>query len=215
MNDRAQAIELLKQARDILAARLTERVLESAEEILADAQGESYLSEIESIHDEVGVRLVHISQMISNLPAIQEPADDQFSAAYGDEPADVRNDSPEPRSPLALPAPSSTVATQPPVAASFRAFAMAIQLNDVDGAGRQLAGLFSIAPARARECAVVFLKQLRRDPDFLAKARQLRQELATGSNNGAIMLLHECFGLQAMESIGVVQTLRVRISQLD
>ena len=48
MNDRSLAISILQRARDALHARLTERILESQHEIAADAEGGSYLSEIES-----------------------------------------------------------------------------------------------------------------------------------------------------------------------
>ena len=42
MNDRMRAIGILKEAREILALRLQERVLDQSEEILADARGDSY-----------------------------------------------------------------------------------------------------------------------------------------------------------------------------
>jgi hypothetical protein len=59
MNDRARALAILKQAREILMQRLTEQVLENEEEILNDARGESYMGEIDALYDQVGTPLVH------------------------------------------------------------------------------------------------------------------------------------------------------------
>jgi hypothetical protein len=73
MNDRARASDLLRKARAILAERLTERINEQSEELLDDARGDSYMNEIESLYDELGTKLSHVSQMLSNLPA-EEPS---------------------------------------------------------------------------------------------------------------------------------------------
>ena len=84
--------------------------------------------------------------------------------------------------------------------------------NDVDQAGRVLAGLLEVSAERGRECAQRFRDQLRERPQFLHKAMTLRQELASGSINGALILLWECFGLQGMESIAALQTLKARMA---
>ena len=70
MNQRNQAIETLKQARDSLAEQLTERILECREEILDDAAGDSFMGEIEQIYEKFGNRLSHLSSLISSLPAV-------------------------------------------------------------------------------------------------------------------------------------------------
>ena len=49
MSERGKALDVLRQARDLLAQRLTERVLEVEEGLLDDARGDSYLGDIESI----------------------------------------------------------------------------------------------------------------------------------------------------------------------
>mgnify|MGYP006173681061 CR=1 FL=1 len=46
----------------------------------------------------------------------------------------------------------------------------------------------------------------------LAEQGRLRQELAAGSINGALILLWECFGLQGLESIAALQSLRTHLS---
>src|SRR5688500_11860951 len=86
MNDRARALEILKEAKAILAERLTEMVSEQAEEILADARGDSYMNEIESVYEQVGLKLTHVSQMLSNLPAAEtEPQTTTASAQHSRE----------------------------------------------------------------------------------------------------------------------------------
>src|SRR6478672_4535008 len=68
MDDRSRALEILREARDLLAQRLTERVLESGEALLDDARGDSYLGDIEAIYDHFGMKLAHLNQLINNLP---------------------------------------------------------------------------------------------------------------------------------------------------
>ena len=72
MHDRARAISLLQQARDILAERLTERILESRDAILEDALGLAYSSEIDAIQEQIGQRLNHVNLMLNNLPPMEE-----------------------------------------------------------------------------------------------------------------------------------------------
>jgi hypothetical protein len=114
---------------------------------------------------------------------------------------------PAPRSGGAVEAIEDAVST--PV--SFQTFAAQIQAEDIVGAGASLAYLFDISGPRAIRCAEHFLLQLRVDPNFLATAMQLRRELQSGGNNGALMLLYECFGLTGAESVGVYQALKVRL----
>ena len=68
MDRQSLAISILEEARDILSRRLIERVIDSREEILDDARGESYLGEIESLHEQIGARLAHVTQILTNLP---------------------------------------------------------------------------------------------------------------------------------------------------
>jgi len=68
MNDRSIAISILQKARDALSERLTQRVIDAQHEIESDADGSSYLSEIETIYEQLGGRLAHLNAMLSNLP---------------------------------------------------------------------------------------------------------------------------------------------------
>ncbi|MEQ8790460.1 MAG: hypothetical protein RIC55_29460 [Pirellulaceae bacterium] len=223
MNDRARAIALLKQAREMLAERLTERVLDGSDELLDDAAGFSYMGEIEALYEQIGTRLVHVSQMISNLPPVNEPPEgdyvsDESSATATQDIGDGGTESIIVGGPVGLktpglpgPATSDLVhSLRPP---SFQTFATQIQSGDVDGAGRTLAVLFGVDEPRGVQCASIFAERLANEPGFLAKAMQLRKELEKDGINAAIMLLHECFGLNGLECVGVLQTLRANLKQ--
>ena len=101
----------------------------------------------------------------------------------------------------------------PPPVVSFQRFATRIFLGDLDGAALVLAELFELEVGRARKCAQVFYDVVRHNPEVIAKAAQLRRELQAGGYSTALMLLHECFGLQGVESISVMQSLRARIER--
>jgi hypothetical protein len=233
---RNRAIQILTEARDILAERLTERVLDSAEDILADARGESYMNEIDAVYEQVGVKLSHISQMLANLPVDESTAaevknefrtdelDPQNYPVVAEESANHDLVSTPPRPALvgpmyvsapALPPPKTEVET-PPVSeeeASLQRFVLQVQAGDVRAAGKVLAVLFALPDSRALLCAATFAERWRRNPDFISRAMQLRQEVASGTYNGALVLLFECFGLTGIESIGVLQTLQNRLAQ--
>ncbi|MGC3970745.1 MAG: hypothetical protein QM775_26450 [Pirellulales bacterium] len=230
MNERSQAISVLQQARDILAERLTERILESREAILEDALGLSYTSEIDAVQEQIGLRLNNVQMLLNNLPPLEDApvptnedivsAPQQAALAYEPEAvAEAEADDevlPEGTvyyaeaagvtiaSPPALPA--------PPPAITFQSFAERVMANDLEGAGVVLAGLLDVSQNRGRECARRFQEQLAERPQFLQKAMTLRSELAAGSVNGALLLLWECFGLQGLESIAALQSLKTRLS---
>src|SRR5260221_2349450 len=74
MNHRTLAISILQKARDTLSERLTQRVVDSQQDIEDDAEGCSYLSEIETIYEQLGGRLAHLNAMLANLPAAMGPS---------------------------------------------------------------------------------------------------------------------------------------------
>ena len=81
MNQRSLAIAILQRARDVLTEQLTDRVIESRHEIEADAAGGSYLSEIESLYDQLGGRLAHLNAMLANLPPDSTPTSADTAAS--------------------------------------------------------------------------------------------------------------------------------------
>ena len=216
MNDRVRALAILKQAREILLQRLTERVLENEDEILDDARGESYMGEIDSLYEQIGTPLVHLNQLLSAVPADDDDAQGVHDTHAAHAAAHSYAEIVPPAWPEvpALPAPrgsaTSEAATDEP-AISFQTFAAQMQVDDLAGAGESLAFLFDLPPERAQRCADHFYRQMHEDAEFLRKAMQLRRELASGGYNGALMLLFQCFGLSGIESIGVYQVLKARL----
>jgi hypothetical protein len=221
MNERARAIALLTQARDILAERLTERLLQSRDAILEDALGLAYSSEIDAIQDQIGQRLNHINLLLSNLPPIEDaelPKDEEIVApppapVLGYEPTPTERLEDLPESEFVGPPPviyvASTVTGSEP--STFQDFLRAVMAGELDEAGTVLVALLGVNADRGRECAERFRDQLREQPHFLQKAMSLRQELTIGSTNGALLLLWECFGLQGTESLSALRTLRARL----
>jgi hypothetical protein len=84
MNDRTRAIEILKQAREVLLARLAERVVDGDEDILDDAGGLNYSGAIESLHDQLGQRLGNVTALLAHLQAA-----DEVPASYDVPPAEM------------------------------------------------------------------------------------------------------------------------------
>jgi hypothetical protein len=240
MNDRARAIAILQQARDILAERLTEQVLEARDSILEDAIGLSFASEIDAIQEQIGQRLNNVNMLLNNLPPIEDAppptADDVTPAsppalAYQPESplvlatidsssddsgslesALVESTDPNGSGPLLSAVAVDEIDDARAMPISFQSFAERIMANDVDGAGIVLAGLFDVSVDRGRQCARRFQEQLSERPQFLQKAMGLRHELTSGSVNGSLILLWECFGLQGIESLSALQSLKARMN---
>ena len=216
MNDRARALAILKQAREILLTRLTERVLDNEESILDDARGDSYMGEIDALYDQIGTPLVHLNQILSNLPVDDDVQVHDTHTVHATAHSYAEIVPPSWPEVPALPAPRSSAAAEvlgeeatSPI--SFQTFAAQIQAEDLVGAGESLAWLFDLSPQRAIRCAEHFQQQMRADADFFMRAMQLRRELASGGHNSAWMLLYQCFGLSGIESIGVYQVLKSRL----
>ena len=233
MNDRQQAIDLLRRARDIIAERLTDHVLANKDQILEDAIGLSYNSEIDAIYEQMGARLTHLNQLLSNLPGEEEEqADEPVTLTEElflpeDEPPPAAEETfeehhgPQTKTPaphiapsLALPGPAEILQLAGPTpTVSFQRFTTRIFVGDLEGAGEILAELFEVEDARARKCAQVFYDGVRNNPEVIGKAAQLRRDLQAGNYNNSLALLHDCFGLQGVESVSVMQTLRARMER--
>ncbi len=230
MSDRTRAQAILRQAKEVLIQRLTEYVLDHEEEILADAKGDSYMGDIDTLYDQVGMRLSHVSQMLANLPTQAEPfhsttstgahhypqpgADDTFTVATGMNPhedafvADTMPALPGPvfTAAVALPAPRVNDFEEGP--ASFVLFVSQIRQGNLAAAGQTLTRLFEIDASRGSRCAAYFAERMERDSNFLSRAMQLRTEIQGEGHNGPLVLLYECFGLTGIESVAVLQVLR-------
>jgi hypothetical protein len=200
MDNRQRARKILEEARELLADRLVEQIVESGDGILEDAEGYSYMDEIDSLQERIGGRLNNINVMIGNLPA-SEP---------------VRK---EPM-PVAEEAPVSSVGSKeavaeeasPPVPVNFALFGQQIAANDIDGAGRTLSELLDVDQTLARRCATAFRDRLNEDPTTIQKTMRLRSKLMAGEHNDSLMILWDCFGLQGLQAVTVLQTLRASMA---
>ncbi len=218
MSDRYQALSILRQARDVLVRRLTEAVLESGEEILDDAEGLTFTSHLETLQEQLGSRLNNVNSMITNLQAAEDDRVADFA--------------PEPSMQVTVEGPHGTLIQAstdvssgydpllelaeedlPDGPSTFDLFLRQAHDRELDGASRTLGELFN-DEALGRRCSRVFIDQLRTAQDGVSKVHRLRQELQSGSNNGVLALLFECFGLQGMEAIYVLQSLRARLDQV-
>jgi hypothetical protein len=229
MNDRARALKVLREAKAILADRLTEKVLEQADEILADARGDSYMNEIESLYEQVGLKLTHVGQMLANLPAPQqEPHTSTAAAQHAPEetfqldtesPGDdvfIAETMPALTGPLyvatpALPAPkTSDTSKDRATTSALQAFAAQIHAGDLLAAGRTLAGLFDLEESRAIACAATFAQRARTEAGFSRKVMELRAEMHSNNPQRALLLLLDCFGLSRAESAEVLRAIQRR-----
>jgi hypothetical protein len=179
MTDRQRAHDILREAKEALAERLTELVLAAADDILADARGDSYMNEIETLYEQVGMKLAHIGQMLANVPAENVPPPiepmhpvgergDIFTLATEASPsadAVVADTTPALMGPVfvatpALPAPQFEV--RPDAGGvTFQQFAERIQAQDMAGAGAALGSLLGLSKSRAVTCARTFARRLR------------------------------------------------------
>jgi len=233
MNDRVRASEILREARALLAERLMEQIVQQRDELLDDARGDSYMNEIESLYEQVGMKLSHVSQMLANLPAeetqpqthtvtAQHSADNTFTVATEPAPnadAIVQDTTPALIGPLfvatpALPAPKTAQTAQPTknraTNSALQAFAAQIQAGDLLAAGRTLAALFEVEEPRAIACAATFAQRVRSEAAFFRKVMELRSELFSGNPQRALLLLFDCFGLSRGESAEVLRNLQRR-----
>lgn len=217
LTDQERAAELLTQARDILAARLYERVLELGSDLLDDARGESYGSEIDSLYDQIGTRLNQVNTMLAALPASTEvPVSESFSTNHlnlDHAPHFVQTVSPTSDVDGELTVSEDLITTQEPPARSsepstYPLFVQDIIRRDTSSAGQRLQRVLNVRADRAENCAMRFREQLDRDPAFLSKVQALRRALNAGDSNQSLLLLWECFGLQGEECTAAMQSLR-------
>ncbi len=222
MNQRSLAISILQKARDALSERLTQRIVESEDEISSDAEGGSYLSEIETIYDQIGGRLAHLNAMLSNLPptASSVPADATVSEIiYADlasaYPSGLDLEASNPAPLLALPAPANTD-PRPQLQALAEEFANIVTLvqeGDLASAGRLISELFDVKPSQARRGALALARQIVDSPDLVRRVADLARSLNEANEYSTATLLSECFEFQAIESLAIVRALKRRITE--
>jgi hypothetical protein len=219
MNERTFAISILQRARDALGERLTQRIIEAQQEIQSDAEGGSYLSEIETLYEQLGARLAHLNAMLSNLPPVAGPAPADAMASeiiYADlasaYPTGLDLEAAAPPTLLALPAPPNPdpVPQVNVVAYGLQDIALRVQAGDLTSAARAISELFDIKPSDARRCARTFSRQLLNHPDLVARVAELGWTLGDTNELSAAALLGECFEFHAIEALALVRALKLR-----
>src|SRR5262245_21474226 len=184
------------------------------------------MNEIDTVYEQVGLKLAHVSQMLANLPPLEDAAraplageGDTFTVAPEPAPsadAVIENAIPALTGPIhvaapALPAPQTRTVTRSRVAsAALQAFAAQIQAGDLLAAGRTLAALFEIEETRAVACAATFAQRVRHEAAFFRKVMELRGELHSANPQRALLLLLDCFGLVRGEAAEVLRNLQRR-----
>lgn len=198
MVDRQRAQAILIQARDILADRMSELILESGGQFLEDAHGNSYMDEIGSVFESVGGRLSQVNMMLANLPAPTPatPAEEQ---------------SPASSAPGSAQSSSADSLEDSPV--TFKYFAMEVTKGNLDAAAPALAVLFGLDAAAAQTRTATFAERLAADPNIMFRMIQLRNDLAEGHDNDALLFLIEGFGLTGPDGIMVLQHLKKRFGE--
>jgi hypothetical protein len=223
MDERSLAISILQKARDALGDRLTQRIVEGEHEIAADAEGASYLSEIETIYEQIGGRLAHLNARLANLPpaAATAPAPADATAneiIYADlataYPTGLELESAAPMPLLALSAPAN--GDERPaiesVADDFANIVVHVNAGDLTGAARLISELFDIRPSHARRGAQAFVRQIASYPDLVRKIVELGRALEDTNEYAAATLLVECFEFQAIEALAIVHGLKSRLA---
>ncbi len=223
MNDRSFAISVLQKARNALSERLTQRVIESRDDIEADAAGESYLSEIETIYEQIGGRLAHLNAMLSNLPpATTTPATDPTASEviYADlataYPGSLEPEAAPSARLLGLPAPARTEEpTDRRAAVSLRNIVRHVQGADLATASVLICELFDIKPSQARRAALAFTRQIAEQPELARRIEELEASMEAANEYTTATLLGECFAFQAIDALSFVRTLKERSSGAD
>jgi hypothetical protein len=218
MNDRSLAIGILHSAREQLGRRLTERIIEAREEIEADACGQSYLSEIEAIYDQLGSRLAHVSAMLANLPPAADEVPSDATATeiiYADlasgsstafEPATV-----SPPTVLALPAPPHEEAVEADsLADTVGQIVVLVAAGDHFSAARLISECFDSRPSQARHWSATLGRQMARRPDLARRLIDLAASLDETDEHTAVAVVGECFELEAFEAVLLLRVLKRR-----
>ncbi len=209
MSDCSRAVHILRHARDVLVARLTEGIIEAQEEILDEAQGFAYGGPLETLHEQLGARLASVNALLAQLQASEADVN-RFTIETRSSDGEslpmeliVRAEAFEDTSLIVAPTPVLKVD-------QFERFLAAIEKDELPRAVQCLVELFGIDETRAERCVITFRERRLSSPEFCERLRSLRTELAT-SVNGSLMLLWECFGLAVPESITVLETLKSRL----
>lgn len=226
MNDRDEAIDVLRQARDELARQLMNRVIESRAEILDEANGISYGGQIESIFEHFGARLANVNSMLSQLQMLDDDevlqpctsaSVNELTRADNYETAATVADTLTPPEIAAadelLAVADQHLLPQDQDSATWESFLEHVRRQDHEAAVMALAEIFELNPARAEPCVTRFVELCAADSTLFVRAYQMGLQLRTSPMNDTLAMLWRLFGLQGPEAIGVYHALRVNIQR--
>lgn len=205
MNDRARAVAILQQVRDILAQRLTERVVEARDDLLDDAHGNSYSGEIEQLYEQLGLRLSHVSSMLSCLPPVNEPTNAELTLAPA---VDVIVTDTGGHHSAATAALTFSTETR-----ALDRLVRLVESSEERSATALIAELCELPAARAAQCAEQ-LQSFSKPGECMARLAALRQSIAGDNTPEALAALWEALGLQGSEALNALQALRSRAELL-
>jgi len=155
------------------------------------------MEEIDAIQEKIGGRLNSINTMIANFPP-DDPSVNESQTKTQNSPESTTS-----------PAEAST-----PKPEKFALFAQQVAANNLEAAGQTLAGLLEVDPTTGLRCATAFRERLNEDPTIIQKTMLLRAKLIAGENNDSLMILWDCFRLQGLEAVEVLQTLKTRLANV-
>lgn len=100
-----------------------------------------------------------------------------------------------------------------PVKPSFVLFRDALLAGRSEEAGGILAAMLAIDYGTALSAAQFFYSRLQEDPGVIALAQSIRMDLMADAHNDALMKIHQCFGLQGLAGLHMLQGFRHWLSQ--
>ncbi|SMF74521.1 hypothetical protein [Pseudobacteriovorax antillogorgiicola] len=99
-----------------------------------------------------------------------------------------------------------------PKEANFAMFAFAIVGGQIGIAAQILEQILNLDEKNAYHAAEYYHACYQKDHGIQSRAMQIRILIQQGDNNGALMAIHECFGLQGPPAITVLESMRAMLS---
>ena len=96
----------------------------------------------------------------------------------------------------------------PKSTATFQAFAVAIQSDDLEQAGTLLSGLTGITADKGLMAASFFSNAAKNDSSIYMETMAIRTDIDSGNFNNAKVKIMKCFGLDGLDSLQAFESLR-------
>lgn len=191
MSEINTAVERLKQARDILANKIAEKVNEGGDDFAEDFTAGGYRGSEADELMELGERFYKLTYLIAAMPVEREPfvpASDVAGQFYN----------PNLGEPYSPPRPDST----------WDEFVRLCGLRDLSAASDQLRGLLRIDLGLAMRATAHFGASLKVDHDGTISRLKHFTDQPCLTANGTLKLLYELFNIQGDTAVSVCQRLK-------